>query len=79
MFRNYCIVLVTLQFFLYFTADNKSKKRRKQNLKQDFTAFCERRENQRIQISPQLTLATFQYLSASKYQSSMLLLDMINQ
>ncbi|KAJ1521072.1 hypothetical protein ONE63_002778 [Megalurothrips usitatus] len=46
--------------------DNKSKKRRnKQNLKQDFTVFCERRENQRIQISPQLTLATFQYLSAS--------------
>ncbi|XP_034245188.1 metal transporter CNNM4 isoform X2 [Thrips palmi] len=45
--------------------DNKSKKRRKQNLKQDFTAFCERRENQHIHISPQLTLATFQYLSAS--------------
>ncbi|KAK3931496.1 Metal transporter CNNM2 [Frankliniella fusca] len=45
--------------------DNRSKKRRKQNLKQDFTMFCARRDNQRIQISPQLTLATFQYLSAS--------------
>lgn len=49
------------------SADNRSKKRRKQNAKQDFTVFCERRENQRIQISPQLTLATFQYLSASEY------------
>lgn len=33
---------------------------------QDFGAFAERRENQRIKISPQLTLATFQYLSTCK-------------
>ncbi|KAK6635699.1 hypothetical protein RUM44_000953 [Polyplax serrata] len=44
--------------------DNKSKrKRERKHMKQDFTTFCERRENQRIHISPQLTLATFQYLS----------------
>ena len=34
--------------------------------KQDFTIFAERRENQRIYISPQLTLATFQYLSTGE-------------
>ena len=34
--------------------------------KQDFTVFAERRENQRIHISPQLTLATFQYLSTGE-------------
>ncbi|XP_066991893.2 unextended protein isoform X3 [Anabrus simplex] len=44
--------------------DNRSKRRRNQkSLKQDFTIFAERRENQHIHISPQLTLATFQYLS----------------
>lgn len=50
-----------------FVADNRSKRRRNEHRKQDFTIFAERRENQRIRISPQLTLATFQYLSTSKY------------
>lgn len=45
--------------------DNRSKRRRVANAKQDFSMFAERRENQRIHISPQLTLATYQYLSAS--------------
>ncbi|XP_046386998.1 unextended protein isoform X2 [Ischnura elegans] len=45
--------------------DNRTKRRRKQATKQDFTVFAERRENQRIHISPQLTLAAFQYLSTS--------------
>ncbi|CAB3262331.1 unnamed protein product [Arctia plantaginis] len=47
--------------------DNRSKRRRykPQNKLQDFTAFAERHENQRIHISPQLTLATFQFLSTS--------------
>ncbi|XP_071448223.1 unextended protein [Hetaerina americana] len=45
--------------------DNRTKRRRKQVTKQDFTVFAERRENQRIHISPQLTLATFQYLSTT--------------
>ncbi|GBP32700.1 Metal transporter CNNM2 [Eumeta japonica] len=47
--------------------DNRTKRRRNrpQNKLQDFTAFAERHENQRIHISPQLTLATFQFLSSS--------------
>lgn len=46
--------------------DNRSKRRRNADrAKQDFSVFAERRENQRIHISPQLTLATYQYLSAS--------------
>ncbi|XP_046658340.1 unextended protein isoform X2 [Homalodisca vitripennis] len=45
--------------------DNRTKNRRSQNrsMKKDFTSFAERSENQRIHISPQLTLATFQFLS----------------
>lgn len=52
--------------------DNRSKTKRKVQLgrKQDFTVFAERRDNQRIRISPQLTLATFQYLSTSEYYNS---------
>ncbi|GAB0089166.1 metal transporter CNNM4 [Sergentomyia squamirostris] len=45
--------------------DNRTKVRRMKIKKQDFTAFAERRENHRIHISPQLTLATFQYLSTT--------------
>ncbi|CAH0730361.1 unnamed protein product, partial [Brenthis ino] len=47
--------------------DNRSKRKRNrpQNKLQDFAAFAERHENQRIHISPQLTLATFQFLSTS--------------
>nr|XP_049704314.1 unextended protein isoform X3 [Helicoverpa armigera] len=47
--------------------DNRSKRRRNKptNKLQDFAAFAERHENQRIHISPQLTLATFQFLSTS--------------
>ncbi|XP_048485877.1 unextended protein [Plutella xylostella] len=47
--------------------DNRTKRRRNKpmNKLQDFTAFAERHETQRIHISPQLTLATFQFLSTS--------------
>ncbi|XP_037875807.1 unextended protein isoform X2 [Bombyx mori] len=47
--------------------DNRSKRRRNRpsHKLQDFAAFAERHENQRIHISPQLTLATFQFLSTS--------------
>lgn len=47
--------------------DNRSKKKRKiLSRKHDFTMFAaERRDIQRIHISPQLTLATFQYLSTT--------------
>ncbi|XP_060824579.1 unextended protein isoform X2 [Bombus pascuorum] len=46
--------------------DNKSKRRRQARHKiQDFTVFAEKKENQRIHISPQLTLAMFQYLSTT--------------
>jgi metal transporter CNNM len=52
---------------ILIAADNRSKRRRNEKMtKQDFTVFAERRENQRIHISPQLTLATFQYLSTSE-------------
>lgn len=45
--------------------DNRAKVRRRGVAKQDFTVFAERRDNQKIHISPQLTLATFQFLSTS--------------
>ncbi|KAH8272169.1 hypothetical protein KR018_005674, partial [Drosophila ironensis] len=43
--------------------DNRTKTRRSRYKKADFSAFAERREVQAVKISPQLTLATFQYLS----------------
>lgn len=52
---------------LLFVADNRTKRRRQAKHKvQDFTVFAEKKENQRIHISPQLTLAMFQYLSTSR-------------
>lgn len=46
--------------------NSRSKHRRNQrSVNKDFTAFAEKNENQRIHISPQLTLATFQFLSTS--------------
>ncbi|GJQ83318.1 hypothetical protein Trydic_g15956 [Trypoxylus dichotomus] len=47
--------------------DNRTRRKRTANrAKQDFTFFADRKgESNRIRISPQLTLATFQYLSAS--------------
>lgn len=47
--------------------DNRMKVRRSRTKKHDFTIFAERRENHHIRISPQLTLATFQYLTTSRY------------
>lgn len=47
--------------------DNRNKLKRIRPNKQDFTIFAERRDTHRIRISPQLTLATFQYLSTCKY------------
>lgn len=48
--------------------DNRTKIRRLRPRKQDFSYFIERRnDNQKIRISPQLTLATFQYLSTSEF------------
>lgn len=46
--------------------DNRTKTRRSRYKKADFSAFAERREAQTVHISPQLTLATFQYLSTGK-------------
>ncbi|XP_068143571.1 unextended protein isoform X1 [Drosophila tropicalis] len=45
--------------------DNRTKIRRSRYKKADFSAFAERRETQAVRISPQLTLATFQYLSTA--------------
>ncbi|KAG5309080.1 CNNM2 protein, partial [Pseudoatta argentina] len=47
--------------------DNRSKRKRQVRSKMptDFTIFAEKKENQRIHISPQLTLAMFQYLSTT--------------
>ncbi|XP_011303756.1 metal transporter CNNM4 [Fopius arisanus] len=47
--------------------DNRSKRKRLNNrpMMPDFTVFAEKKENQRIHISPQLTLAMFQYLSTT--------------
>lgn len=46
--------------------DNRSKTKRAKVKNQDFTIFAERTNYQKIRISPQLTLATFQYLSTGK-------------
>ncbi|KAL5279488.1 CNNM2 family protein [Megaselia abdita] len=45
--------------------DNRSKTKRAKVKNQDFTIFAERTNNQKMRISPQLTLATFQYLSTA--------------
>ncbi|KAJ3666591.1 hypothetical protein Zmor_002028 [Zophobas morio] len=46
--------------------DNRSKRRRTAERRQDFSVFAERRgEGNRIRISPQLTLATYQFLSTA--------------
>lgn len=48
-----------------FLADNRAKKRRKAQTK-DFSVFNQPDEQNRTRLSPQLALATFQYLSTSK-------------
>lgn len=54
--------------------DNRKKVRRKRQKEHDFTVFSEQREgNKKLHISPQLTLATFQYLSTSKLSSFFLI------
>ncbi|KAL6264085.1 hypothetical protein P5V15_004164 [Pogonomyrmex californicus] len=47
--------------------DNRNKRKRQVRPKMptDFMIFAEKKENQRIHISPQLTLAMFQYLSTT--------------
>ncbi|KAH8263127.1 hypothetical protein KR044_004824, partial [Drosophila immigrans] len=45
--------------------DNRTKTRRNRYKKADFSAFAEKREAQSVRISPQMTLATFQYLSTA--------------
>lgn len=49
--------------------DNRKKVRRERIKRQDFTVFAQSRDTNtaRLRISPQLTLATFQYLTTSKY------------
>lgn len=61
-------VVIRILILWNFSADNKSKRKRQARSRQvpDFTLFAEKRDNHRINISPQLTLATFQYLSTSK-------------
>lgn len=51
--------------------DNRSKKLRKlQSRKHDFSIFADRKDNHHVRISPQLTMATFQYLSTSEHIAS---------
>ncbi|VEN40042.1 unnamed protein product [Callosobruchus maculatus] len=46
--------------------DNRTKRRRNADRKQDFTIFAEKRgEASKMRISPQLTLAAYQFLSTS--------------
>lgn len=50
--------------------DNQHKTKRRNQAShrgQDFTVFAEKSEAQRIHISPQLNLATFQFLSSSEF------------
>lgn len=61
-------ILKFYPLLLFIIADNKSKRRRKdRKMKTDFTVFAEKSENQRIHISPQLMLATYQFLSTCKF------------
>ncbi|XP_062561315.1 unextended protein [Armigeres subalbatus] len=50
-----------------FTDNRRKVRRERSKLRQDFTVFAQGRDtnSQRLRISPQLTLATFQYLSTS--------------
>lgn len=50
-----------------FTDNRRKVRRDRTKLRQDFTVFAQGRDtnSQRLRISPQLTLATFQYLSTS--------------
>lgn len=50
-----------------FTDNRRKVRRDRSKLRQDFTVFAQGRDtnSQRLRISPQLTLATFQYLSTS--------------
>lgn len=70
---------LTVALFM-ISADNRSKRRRNHPMHklQDFGVFAERRENQRIKISPQLTLATFQYLSTCELEKYHETLTIIN-
>ncbi|CAH1723602.1 unnamed protein product [Chironomus riparius] len=45
--------------------DNRTKSRRSRPQKQDFSCFIGRNDTQNVRISPQLTLATFQFLSTT--------------
>lgn len=54
-------------FWFLVLADNRSKRRRQDRTRQDFSVFAEKRtDTNRMRISPQLTLAAYQYLSTSK-------------
>lgn len=65
----FCRMFVdSMLFACFFLADNRSKRRRNADrTRQDFSAFAERRsDGNKVHISPQLTLAAYQYLSTSK-------------
>lgn len=61
-------VLVNFANVFFCSADNRSKRRRNADrTRQDFSVFAERRvDGSKVHISPQLTLAAYQYLSTSK-------------
>lgn len=55
---------------LVFSADNRTKRRRKNitsENRKDFTVFADKTDKNKVRMSPQLTLAAYQYLSTSKY------------
>lgn len=66
------MTFLDVNFTNLFSADNRSKRKRTADRRQDFTVFAEKRDQTKIRISPQLTLAAFQYLSTSKFFSKVI-------
>ena len=65
--RSCLLVKILFNYLIpQFTADNQTKRRRHNLRKKDFSVFNQPTESHRVSMSPQLTLATCQYLQTSK-------------
>jgi hypothetical protein len=63
-----CNTIITLWIFSVFSADNIKKAPRKLP-RQDFSVFNQPDDDNKHILSPQLTVAAFQFLSTCKYSS----------
>ena len=61
------LIIFSFLLFFYFSVDNKSKRQRRTGMRQDFTAFVQTDETNFVGLTPQLALATFQYMATCKW------------